>query len=212
MRLRLAVFRLFRDIRIAVRFDESVFQAHDARGIVLRKLGIMRYHDHETFARDPFDEVHDLDARLAVECARRLVRKQDRGIVDKGARNGDALHLSARKLIGTLVKFCPEPHALQRLFRPLLPLLFGNARDRQRDFHVAEHRLMRDQIIRLKNEADTVVSVDVPIPVFILFCGFSVDDEIAFAVLIETADNIEQSRFPAPRLTENTYKFVFTEV
>ena len=75
--------------------DEAVPQADDAVGVLLGQLGVVGDHDHETVFGDVLQQLHDLNAGLTVQCAGRLVGQQDVGVVDEGAGDGHALHLSA---------------------------------------------------------------------------------------------------------------------
>ena len=54
---------------------------------------------------------------------------------------------------------------------------------------------MRDEVIRLEDEPDPVIAVDVPIPVFEVFRGLPLNDEIARRIVIESADDVEEGRF-----------------
>ena len=54
-------------------------------------------------------EIHHDAARLAVQCAGRLVGQDQRRLIDHGAGNRDALLLSAGKLVGLVAH--PLAHA-----------------------------------------------------------------------------------------------------
>lgn len=85
-----------------------------------------------------------------------------------------------------------------RAFGALSALRFGYARERQRKLHVLKHRLMRDQIIALKDKAYGMVSVRIPISVLIFFCGNSIYHKVTVRILIQTADDVQHSLFPHP--------------
>ena len=206
-----AFLPLFGDERVGVVRHLPVEEAHDARGIALCKLGVVRDHDDQPLARDLLDEFHDLHARLGVERARRLVREQDLGVVDERARNGDALHLPARELVRLFIELLPQPHALERLFRARLPLCRGDAREGQRELYVAENGLVRDEVVALEHEPDGVVAVGVPVPVLIIFCRNALDDEVAVRILVQPADDVQKGRLSAARGTENGDELFFTE-
>ena len=172
----------------------------------------MRDHDDEALPRDLFDEVHDLHAGVGIERARGFVGEQDVGVVDERTRDGDALHLPARELVGLFIELFPEPHPLQRLGGALFALLARDARDGERELHVAEHRLMRDEVVALEDKADAVIAVDVPIAVFEVPRGLALDDEVARGVLIEPADDVEEGGFSAARRAQNAHELVGAEV
>ena len=199
------------DERVGVAADDAVGEVHDARGVLLGEFGVVRDHDDQPFARDLLDEIHDLHAGIRIERAGRFVGEQDLGIVDQGARDGDALHLPARKLVGLFIDMFFEPHAHERLPRAFLALRRGDARKGERKFHVSQNRLMRNEIVRLKYESDTVIAVSVPVFVVVIFGGSTADDEIAARIVIQPADDIQKGGLAATRMSENGHEFVFAE-
>ena len=60
---------------------------------------------------------------------------------------------------------------------------------------------MRNQVVALEHKAYGVVSVRIPVAVFILFRGNSVDNQIAAVVSVKPADDIEQRCFAAAART-----------
>ena len=187
-------------VGIGVAFDQSVAQTHDTGSILLRQLGVVRNHDDEPLARDLFDQLHDLHARFRIQRARRFVGKQNIGFVDERARNRDALALSARKLIGLFVEFVSQPHALQSRLRAFLAFFARQTRYGKRKLDVPQHRLVGNEIVALEDKADAVIAVNVPIAVGKIFRGFFLYHKVAVGVVIESADNVKQSRFAAARL------------
>src|SRR5262249_28144964 len=67
-------------------------------------------------------QLYDLFGGLRVEVARRLVRENDRRIVDQGAGDGDALPLTAGKLVRLVRYSLAEIDRFERLLRHLDPL------------------------------------------------------------------------------------------
>ena len=82
--------------RIGIVGDLAVRQVDDARGVLVRQLGIVRDHNNQTVARDFLEQVHNLHGRCGIQGAGRLVCQHNLGIVDQGAGDGHALHLPAR--------------------------------------------------------------------------------------------------------------------
>ena len=62
--------------------DLAVRQVDNARGILVRQLGIVRDHNNQTVARHVLEQVHDLHGRCGIQGAGRLVCQHDLGIVD----------------------------------------------------------------------------------------------------------------------------------
>ena len=192
--------------------DSAVPQADDAVGILLRQFGVVRDHDHEAVFCHILQQLHDLDARLAVQCAGGLVGQQDVGVVDEGAGDGHALHLAARHLSGALVELVSEAHLPQRLGGTAAALSARHARDGQGQFDVGEDGLVGDEVIALEHEADGVVAVGVPVPVGVAAGGDAVDDELAAVVAVEAADDVEQRGLARAAGAEDGDKFAVAQV
>ena len=192
--------------------DGAVPQTDDAVGILLRQFGVVSDHDHKAVFCHILQQLHDLDARLTVQCAGGLVGQQDVGVVDEGAGDGHALHLAARHLGGALVELVPEAHLPQRLGGTAAALSARHARDGQGQFDVGEDGLVRDEVIALEHEADGVVAVGVPVPVGVAAGGDAVDDELAVVVAVEAADDVEQRGLARAAGAEDGDEFAVAQV
>ena len=103
--------KLFVGIDVAVARKFAVQQPHHSRGILVRKLGIVRDEYYKPVAGYIFEQFHYLNARICVQRARGFVGENDLRIAHDGSGNGDALHLSAGKLVGTFAHLLVQPHA-----------------------------------------------------------------------------------------------------
>ena len=95
------------------------------------QLGVVGDHDDEAVAGNVAQQVHDLNAGLGVQGAGGFVGEQDLGVVDEGARDGDALHLAARHLRGLLVDVVLQANARQCVEGALATLGARDARQGQ---------------------------------------------------------------------------------
>ena len=172
------LLRLLRGKGIAVPHDLAVMQADDAAGIAVSQLRVVGDHDDELVLGYLLEDLHDLHGGVGVQGAGRLVGQKDIRVVHQGAGDGHALHLAAGHLVGLFVQLIPQAHLFQGLFGSRLPLRRGYAREGQGQLHVGEHGLVRDQVIGLKNEADGVVAVGIPVAVRKILCGLAVDHQI----------------------------------
>ena len=180
---------------VAVGGDAPVLQGDGAGGVCRGQLRIVGHHHHEAVAGDLLQELHHLDAGLAVQGAGGLVGQEHVRVVDQGAGDGDALHLPAGQLRGLLVDVLGQADLFQGLPGPPGAFAPGDAPDGQRQLHVGQDRLVGDQVVALEHEADAVVAVGVPVPVPVLFCGDPVDDQVPAVIAVEAADDVEQCRF-----------------
>ena len=196
---------------VIVADDPAVEQAHGARGVFRRQLRVVRDHDDELIFCDLLQQIHDLHARLTVERTGRFVGEQNVGVVDDGARDGHALHLAAGHLVRRFVELVAQADLFQRLDGARAPLLTGDARERQRELNVGQHALVRDEVVALKDKADGVVAVRVPVAVVVLLCGAAVDNEVAGGVAVQAADDVQQRGLAAAGLAQDRNELVFTK-
>ena len=197
-----AFFRAF-VVRVGVADYHAVVEFYDTRGVFLRKLGVVRDHDDETLARDLLHKVHYLHAGHRVESARGFVGKEYLGIVYESARDSHPLALSARELIGFFIQLVAQPHFRERFGCPAAALRIAHARYRESELDVAEHRLVRDEVVALEHEAHAVIAVHVPIAVGERTGAPAVDDKVARGVFIQPADDVEQRRLAAAARAED---------
>ena len=166
--LGLALRRGLRVEGVAVVGHFSVGETDDAGRVALREIGVVRHHDDETVLSDLLEEVHDLHGRCRVEGSGRLVGEHDLGVVHEGAGDRHALHLAARKLARTLVHVLGQTDAVEGGEGALAPFRARDAGQRERELHVREHGLVRDEVVALEHEADAVVAVGIPVAVAVL--------------------------------------------
>ena len=199
------------DKRRGIGDDGAVGQFDDARRVLVSELGIVGHHDDQAVAGDVAQEVHDLDAGLGVEGTRGLVGEQDFGIVDEGAGDGNALHLAARHLRGLLVDVVLQAHALQGLQRPGATLRTRHARESERELNVRQDALVRDQVVGLEDEADTVVAVGIPVAGLVVLRRDPIDDEVATLEAIQAADDVEHRGLARTGLAQDGHELVVAE-
>ena len=91
---------------------------HAAAHLVDHRLVVGGHQHGRAGPVDPVEQPHDVDARLGIEVAGRLVGQQQRRMVDERARDRDALLLAAGELVGVVVELrrearsaagCPAP-------------------------------------------------------------------------------------------------------
>ena len=179
---------------IGVGDDAAVGQLDDAGRVLVGQLGVVRDHDDEAVAGHVAQQVHDLHARLGVEGAGGLVGQQDLGVVDEGARDGDALHLAARHLRGLLVDVLLQADPFEGVEGALASLGARDARQGQGQLDVRQHGLVGNQVVGLEDEADAVVAVGVPVAGLVVLCRNAVDDEVAALEAVEATDDVEHRR------------------
>ena len=189
----------------------AVKKSYNSRGILLCKLGVVGDHNNKSLSRDLTDKLHYLHAGDRVKRARRLVGKKYLGLVYKRTCDSNSLALTARELIRTLVILVGETNLIKSRLCPSYPLLFINARNSKRKLYVAKHSLVRNKVIGLKNEAYTMVSVNVPISVTVELRALTVDNQVTRGVSVKTAHDVKQRGLSASRGAEDRNEFSVTE-
>ena len=82
------------------------------------------------------EEPQHLPARPGIQRAGGLISQNDRRVAHQRPRDGYALLLAARKLVGLVFQLIAQPHLLQHLAGPAVALGAGDARIDQRHLHI----------------------------------------------------------------------------
>ena len=204
-------FRFRGEIGVGVRADDAVGEVHRARGVLGRQLRVVGDHDDQTVLGDLREQVHDLHRGMGVKRAGGLVGQHDLRIVDERAGDGDALHLTARKLARLLVQMLGQPDRCQGLLGAAGALGLPHARERQRQLHVLQDGLVRDEVVALEHEPDAVVAESVPIAVLVAVGGNAVDDHVAGVVVVKTSHHVQKRRLARARRPQNRHELVVAE-
>jgi hypothetical protein len=104
-----------------------------------------------------FEELHDFLALTRVKVARRLIRQDDFGARDDGARDGDELLLSAGQLVRIQVLLADDCELVEDVAHHAFPLRLLDVAVRERDVEVFVDREVIEQVVALKHEADVLL-------------------------------------------------------
>ena len=132
---------------------------------------------------------HDIFIRF-VKVSRRLVGKNDLGMVDKRACNADALLLAAGKLAWEMLCSVLQSNALQR-FESFL--FIGHAVVILRYHHIFNSGEIIHQMELLEDKPDFIAADFRQLPAAFLGDICAVENDLAERRLIHTADNIHHS-------------------
>src|SRR5258706_73795 len=118
--------------------------------------GIVRDHEHRfaVFLHQPMNQLHDFVGALAVEVAGGLVAKEKGRVSDDGARDGDALRLSAGELARIMVHAFRQADDAKRGFDVLAAFGFGELGEQQRQLDVLECGEHGNEVVHLEDETD----------------------------------------------------------
>ena len=172
----------------------------------------MGNHDHQLISGNLFQDLHDLQRGFRVQRTGGFIRQKNIRIIHQCPGNGHTLHLTAGHLSWLLPKLIPEPHLFKSFLCSSAALRLGHTGKGQRQFHIGQNRLVGDQVIILEYKADGMVPIGVPIPIFKLFGGFTVDDQITGGIPIQATDDVEHGGFTASGLTQNGNELTFPEI
>ena len=104
-----------------------------------------------------------------------------------------------------------ESYSVESALRSLDSLLPANAGNGERELYVSEHRLVRNEVVALEDEADSVVTVHVPVSVLVGLGASAVDDEIAVGVAVQTAHDVEHGGLSTAGGAEDGNELTVTE-
>ena len=152
-------------VGITVVRDFTVQQSDYPGCIFIGKLGIMCYHYYQLILGDLFEYLHYLHAGLGIKSTCRLICQQYIGVIYQCTGYGDTLHLPARHLVGAFIELIAKTHLFQRIYCTLPAFCLANTRQCERQLNIGKHRLVRYQVIALKNEAYGMISVGIPVGV-----------------------------------------------
>ena len=86
-----------------------------------------------------------------------------------------------------------------------------HARERERQLHVFQNGLMRNEVIALENKADAVVAIGIPIAIAKVLGRDAVDQQVTRIKVIQSADNVEHRSFTRPRRSQNGHELVIAK-
>src|SRR5579863_202874 len=172
--------------------DFAVAEADDAVGVGgdIRFMG--DEDDGVAVLVQPPEERHDFLAGLRIEIAGGLVGEEDRRIVDERASDGHALALSAGKFVGFVHHAAGQVHLREGRFRTLQAFFGRRAVVDEGQLDVVKSGGPREQVERLKNEADFLVA-DVGEFVVVELADQAPGEPVAsLARRVEAADQVHQ--------------------
>ena len=86
-----------------------------------------------------------------------------------------------------------------------------HTRERERQLHVFQNGLMRNEVIALEHKADAVVAVGIPIAVAEVLGRDAVDQQVAGIKMIESTNDVEHRSFSRARGTQDGHELVIAK-
>src|SRR5579875_600560 len=136
----------------------AVSDMNDAVGMSGDVCLMRDQHDGIAFRVQTLKERHDLLTCMGIEGAGGLVSQENRRVIDERAGDGDALALAAGEFVWLVQHTLFEVHCAQSAASPLQPLLGRDPGVDQGKLDVVEGGRARQEIERLKYEADLFVA------------------------------------------------------
>ena len=156
---------------------------------------------HESVARERLEKIHNHDRVLLVKVARRLVGKDERGVLYYRSCNSNSLLLTARESRRQTLAVFLHINASERRENSRLYLSFvRHTAKAERDRNVIVNAHSLGEVVILEYISDLEISRAVGVGGDPL----SVDKHLARACLVKTADHIEKRSLSAARFTEDS--------
>ncbi|MBA7647584.1 hypothetical protein ES703_55357 [subsurface metagenome] len=151
--------------------------------------------EHERGGQLPvqvYQEAHDVVGILGVQVGGRFVGDNELRFLDDSPGDGHPLALAAAQLRRPGFHLIHEIHPFQGLIHRLLSLSGGHPCKQQRELHVLENVVHRQQVEGLENEPDPQPTEVRQLPVVLPAQGHVQHRDRALRRGIQPADNIEQ--------------------
>ena len=146
--------------RGAVVDDAAVLHPHHALGGIGDWLVVGDEQDRLTTLVQAAEQLEDLFAALAVECAGRLVGEHQRRLVGQRPGDGQPLTLTARQHAGRLLGLVTDAEQVEQVAGTRLGALALAAGDDGRHDHVLQHRHAFEEVEELEHDADVLAAHD----------------------------------------------------
>src|SRR5471032_1621151 len=142
--------------RLMLRFLDhaTVEEVNRALRVPGETLVVRDHHDGRAVVVQLGEELHHLIAVARIEVSRGLVREQHAGLAGEGARDRDALLLTARKLAREMARAMAHADAFERGRDGGLPIGGRHAAIGEGKFHVLEDVEIADEVEALEDETD----------------------------------------------------------
>ena len=167
------------------------------------------HHDGDALLVELLKHAHDFDGGFAVEIARRFVGEEDLGLIHEGARDGDALLLSAGKLGREVIGALGEPDDLEGVEGAVAHLAGGEftAAVKHGELDVFEGGGAGEEVEPLKDEAEFFVA-EVGEGVAVEFEDVDAIEKIAAARRpVEAAERVHEGGFAGAAGAHDCHEF-----
>ena len=101
-----------------------------------------------------------------------------------------------------------KAHSVERRQCALLALAGRKPGKGQRELHIRENRLVRNEVVALEDKANAMVAVGVPVLVGVVLGRDAVDDNVARVGVVKAAKDVEHGCLTRARWAQNGSKLV----
>ena len=195
----------------AVGGDHPVADGNDAVGVLGDVRLVGDENDGVALSVEVVKQTHDFVAGAGVEVAGGLVGEDDAGMIDEGARNGDALALSAGEFVGFVHHAGAEVYGFEDFFCTASALGGRGAVVDEGKLDVVEGSGAGEKVEGLKDKANFLIADAGKFVIVQLGNIVAVEPVFAFGGGVQTADEIHQRGFAGTGRTHDCYIFVVAD-
>ena len=175
-----------------VRVDLTVANVDYSMGVVC-DIGLVGDEDDcVAFGLELVEQRHNFNTGFGIQITCGLIREDDGRTVDESAGDGDALALTARKLVGLVMHSRFQADVGEGLLCALDPLSGGCAVVYERQFNVMQRGRAREQVERLEDEPDFLVADTSEFVVVELADELAVEPVLALGGSVKAANEVHQ--------------------
>ena len=110
------------------------------------------------------------------------------------------------------MKLRTQTNLFKRFCRTFPSLGLANPRNRKCQFNICQNSLMRNQIITLENKSYRMITIRIPVSVFIFLRWYSIDDQISAVISVQTTNDIQKRCLSRTTRSQNSNKFIISEI
>ena len=150
------------------------------------------------------EQIENQPSVRRVEVAGGLIGHHDRGLDNKGPRQGHALLLAARKLHGIVIHALTQTHRIEHEARLCQTVAFHVEFVRQQ--HILESGKRLNQLVGLEDKADLAPAHRCQLSLRQVVDGYAIEPDLALAGRVEAGEQTQQRALAASTRTHNGHK------
>ena len=141
---------------------------------------------------------------MCIQTSGRFIGQYDCRIINQGTGHRYPLFFTSREFIGLMSSTIGQPHKFQHVHGTGMRLFRRDIGYKSRNHHIFQCRKLREQLMKLKHEADVLIAKSSQFPLLHLADHGSVNLHPSRIRFVQSAHNLQQSSLTSPTRPYNT--------